>query len=175
MLVIAGASGKLGLATLHALVRHRLIPLSEVTCTTSSDSGASRLEEFKTAGAKVVRADWADESSWDRALKGADKLFLISSARIDRDFGDPYPSVGAGREGDHFRALEAAKRVGVGHVYYTSLAFQNPSKSRVMTAHERTEKWLAQSGPSSAKDFTTSPGLCTSGTSASQTMTEKKS
>ena len=31
-------------------------------------------------------------------------------------------------------------------MYYSSLAFANPSKSRVMKAHERTEEWLQISG-----------------------------
>ncbi|KAJ9619978.1 hypothetical protein H2203_008254 [Taxawa tesnikishii (nom. ined.)] len=51
---------------------------------------------------------------------------------------------GQGREKDHFVAIDAAKKAGVKHIYYTSLAFQNPSKSGVMTAHERTEEYLAK-------------------------------
>jgi len=53
-------------------------------------------------------------------------------------------SYGSGREKDHFVVLDAAKKVGVKHVYYTSLAFANPSKSNVMTAHERTEERLKE-------------------------------
>lgn len=140
MLVIEGASGKLGFATLTSLLEHNLLPPSEITVTSSSESGAAKLKPAVDKGVKLVSADWDEPAFWDAAFKGADKLFLISSARIDKDFGDAPP--GKGREADHFVALEAAKKAGVQHVYYTSLAFANPSKSRVMKAHERTEEYL---------------------------------
>lgn len=47
-----------------------------------------------------------------------------------------------GREKHHRAAIDAALKVGVEHVYYTSLGFANPSKASVMRAHERTEKYL---------------------------------
>jgi uncharacterized protein YbjT (DUF2867 family) len=145
MLVIQGASGKLGYATLSALLEHDLIPATEITVTSSSDAGAAKLKSATDKGVKLISADWDNPASWETAFKGADKLFLISSARIDKDFGDaPH---GEGREADHFPALEAAKKVGVKHVYYTSLAFANPSKSRVMKAHERTEEYLQREWP----------------------------
>ena len=140
MLVIEGASGKLGFATLNALLDHKLLPPSEITVTSSSESGAKKLQPAVQKGVRLVSANWDDASSWERAFEDADKLFLISSARIDKDFNDAPP--GKGREADHFIALEAAKEAGVNHVYYTSLAFANPSKSRVMKAHERTEEYL---------------------------------
>lgn len=145
MLVIEGASGKLGFATLTALLEHNLLPPSEITVTSSSDSGTAKLQPAISKGVKLVSANWEDPSSWETAFKGSDKLFLISSARIDKDFGDAPP--GQGRESDHFVALEAAKKVGIQHVYYTSLAFANPSKSRVMKAHERTEEYLQKEWP----------------------------
>lgn len=140
MLVIAGASGKLGFATLTALIEHNLLPPSEITVTSSSASGADKLQPFVQQGVKLISADWDNQSSWETAFQNANKLFLISSARTYKDFGDALP--GKGREADHFLALEAAKKSGIKHVYYTSLAFANPSKSRVMKAHERTEEYL---------------------------------
>jgi len=145
MLVIQGASGKLGFATLNAILEHNLLPPTEITVTSSSDAGATKLKSATDRGVKLVTADWDSPASWETAFKGAEKLFLISSARIERDFNDaPH---GEGREADHFPALEAAKKVGVKHVYYTSLAFANPSKSRVMKAHERTEEYLQREWP----------------------------
>jgi hypothetical protein len=40
-------------------------------------------------------------------------------------------------------AIDAARRAGVKHIYYTSLAFGSPSKAGVMRAHLRTEAYLA--------------------------------
>lgn len=141
MLAIVGASGKLGFATLTALLDHNLISPTEIVCTTSSDSGAQKLKAAQDKGVQIRRANWDDEqSTWEQAFQGCDKLYLISSARIELDFNDAPP--GKGREADHFKALDAARAVGVKHIYYTSLAFANPSKSRVMKAHERTEERL---------------------------------
>jgi uncharacterized protein YbjT (DUF2867 family) len=49
-----------------------------------------------------------------------------------------------GREKHHRAAIDAAVKVGVKHIYYTSLAFANPSKAGVMRAHIRTEKYLQE-------------------------------
>ena len=140
MLAIVGASGKLGFATLNALLDRNLIPPSEIICTTSSDAGAKKLEPARQRGVKVFSANWDDPQTFETAFQGCDKLFLISSSRIQKDFGDAPP--GLGREADHFQALQAARNAKVKHIYYTSLAFAKPSKSRVMKAHERTEEWL---------------------------------
>ena len=140
MLFIVGASGKLGFATLSSVLEHKLISADQVTCTTSSASGAEKLQ---ATGVSVAHANWDDsQSHWERTLAGCTKLFLISSSRIAKDFHDA-PD-GKGREADHLRVLLAAQAAGVQHVYYTSLAFANPSQSRVMKAHERTEAWLQQ-------------------------------
>jgi uncharacterized protein YbjT (DUF2867 family) len=140
MLAIVGASGKLGFATLSALIEHNLLPTTEIICTTSSDAGAKKLAPFVEKGVQIRSANWDDPKSFTAAFQGCDKLFLISSSRIQRDFGDAAP--GLGREADHFKALQAARDARVKHIYYTSLAFAKPSKSRVMKAHERTEEWL---------------------------------
>ncbi|KJX99043.1 nmrA-like family protein [Zymoseptoria brevis] len=145
-LAILGASGKLGFATLNALLEHNLIPSTSIIVTSSSPSGAEKLKSAQSDGVQLRSATFDDESSLISAFEGCDKLFLISSPRISKDFNNAPP--GQGREEDHFRALQAAKKAGVKHVYYTSLAFANPSLSEVMTAHERTEDFLTsgQSG-----------------------------
>ncbi|KAF2165552.1 hypothetical protein M409DRAFT_67335 [Zasmidium cellare ATCC 36951] len=143
-IAIAGASGKLGFVTLNALLDHSLVAPSDIVCTTSSDSGAQKLQPAQQKGVEVRSANWDDQASFVTAFQGCEKLFLISSARVEMDFNDAPP--GEGREADHFRALAAAKEAGVKHVYYSSLAFANPSLSRVMKAHERTEQYLKKSG-----------------------------
>jgi uncharacterized protein YbjT (DUF2867 family) len=49
-----------------------------------------------------------------------------------------------GREAHHRAAIDAARKVGVNHIYYTSLGFGNPSKAAVMRAHVRTEAYLQE-------------------------------
>jgi uncharacterized protein YbjT (DUF2867 family) len=47
-----------------------------------------------------------------------------------------------GREKHHRAAIDAALEAGIEHIYYTSLAFANPSKSAVMRCHSLTEDYL---------------------------------
>ncbi|KAF1819494.1 NAD(P)-binding protein [Dissoconium aciculare CBS 342.82] len=151
LLLIVAASGKLGFATLNALLDRQLLPASQIVCTTSSEQGEKKLAAAVQQGVQVRRATFDDSiETWTSTLHHCTKLFLISSPRGEKDYGDA-PD-GEGRETDHFLVLEAAKRAGVQHVYYTSLAFANPSLSRVMKAHERTEVWLQRN--SEHMDFT---------------------
>ena len=152
MLAIVGASGKLGLATLTALLDHHLLPPSQILCTASSESGLQKLLPAREKGVQIAQAHWDSPSSFEAALAGSDKLFLISSSRIAKDFFDAAP--GEGREADHFVALEAARKVGVRRVYYTSLAFGDSSRSCVMRAHERTEEWLGSQAGEGGMEWT---------------------
>lgn len=59
-----------------------------------------------------------------------------------------------GREAHHRAAIDAAVKAGVKHIYYTSLAFANPSKAGVMRAHIRTEKYLNELADQGKVDYT---------------------
>jgi len=61
---------------------------------------------------------------------------------------------GSGREKHHFAAIDAAVEAVVKHIYYTSLAFANPSKAGVMVAHMRTEAYLKKVQEEKGVDFT---------------------
>lgn len=56
------------------------------------------------------------------------------------DFNNASRENGQGKH--HFAAIHAAVTAGVGHIYYTSLAFGNRSQAGVMQAHLRTEAYL---------------------------------
>ncbi|KIW03583.1 uncharacterized protein PV09_05338 [Verruconis gallopava] len=145
MLAIIGASGKIGSATLTALLERGLIPPDQIVALTSSRPIDSKWNVLSARGVQVRHATFDDPASMEKALDGISKLFLVSSPRIALDYDPVVPAPpGHGREKDHFVALEAAQKAGVKHVYYTSLAFANPSKSNVMTAHERTEARLRE-------------------------------
>jgi uncharacterized protein YbjT (DUF2867 family) len=83
-----------------------------------------------------------DPASLEKAFAGCDKLFLVSTPRIQMDFHDA--PLWEGREAHHRAAIDAARKVGVNHIYYTSLGFRNPSKAAVMRAHVRTEAYLQE-------------------------------
>jgi uncharacterized protein YbjT (DUF2867 family) len=65
-----------------------------------------------------------------------------------------YNDAPLGREAHHRAAIDAAIKAGVKHIYYTSLAFANPSKAGVMRAHIRTEKYLNELADQGKVDHT---------------------
>jgi uncharacterized protein YbjT (DUF2867 family) len=142
MLAIIGASGKLGGATLDAILTHNLAPKDQIVCCTSSKQGSETWSSLEQRGLHVRHASFDDKASMEKALSGCDKFFLVSTPKIDMDFNNP--PVGSGREKHHLTAIDAARSAGVKHIYYSSLAFQSPSKASVMQAHIRTEEYLAK-------------------------------
>jgi uncharacterized protein YbjT (DUF2867 family) len=88
----------------------------------------------------VRYANFDEPASLEAAYASCDSLFLVSTPKIDMDYNNA--PLWQGREKHHRAAIDAALKVNVTHIYYTSLAFVNPSKASVMRAHERTEKYL---------------------------------
>jgi len=152
-LAIIGGSGKIGGATLDALLTEKLIAPHQIICTTSATSPSdARWESLSSKGVQVRHANFDDPSTLESALKGASALYLVSTPRISMDFNNaPH---GQGREKHHFAAIDAAVKAGVEHIYYTSLAFGNPSKAGVMQAHIRTEAYLKKIKEEKGVDFT---------------------
>lgn len=139
-LCLTSPNGKLGGAVLRNLLAKNLITADHLVLSTSSDPDDPKWDGIKQQGAIVRKGSYDDISSMEAALQGCDRLFLASTPKIAMDFYDAPP--GTGREAHHFNVLEAAKRAGVKHVYYTSLGFGNDSVSGVMAAHLRTESRL---------------------------------
>lgn len=93
-----------------------------------------------------------DPNSLEHAFAGCQKLFLVSTPKIEMDYNDA--PLWKGREAHHRAAIDAAVKAGVKHIYYTSLAFASPSKAAVMRAHIRTEKYLHDLASQAKIDFT---------------------
>jgi len=132
MIVLTGATGKLGSSTLKELLT--LIPPSQIIVSLYSTSA---VEEIKKTGVQVRIGDYTQPKSLEDAFAGADKLLLVS-----------HPSYGDDnlRITSHKNAIDAAKKVGVKHIYYTSLSFARDSTAPIMRAHSETEKYLISSG-----------------------------
>jgi uncharacterized protein YbjT (DUF2867 family) len=141
MLAIIGASGKLGGATLSALLSYKLAEPSSIIAITSAQPGSPTWESLASKGVNVRHGTFDDGSTLESALQGCTNFFLVSTPRISLDFNDA--PEGQGREKHHKVAIDAALRAGVKHIYYSSLAFGSPSKAGVMRAHLRTEAYLA--------------------------------
>lgn len=149
MLAIIGASGKLGGATLSALLSHKLAAPSSIVAITSSQPGSPTWEGLAAKGVRVRHGTFDDPATLASALRGCARFFLVSTPRIALDFHDA--PEGQGRERHHRAAVDAALAAGVRHVYYASLAFASPSKAGVMRAHIRTEAYLASLAAAAAE------------------------
>ncbi|KAI0820929.1 NmrA-like family protein [Irpex lacteus] len=130
--VLTGATGGLGSQVLKYLTR--LVPATDVVVSLHNPAGAT--PEIVQSGVEVRKGDFTQPETLDSAFAGGDKLLLVS-----------YPSIAHEiRVKSHIAAIDAAKRVGVKHVYYTSLMFADDSQAAVMQAHLDTEKYLKESG-----------------------------
>ncbi|KAF2712571.1 NAD(P)-binding protein [Pleomassaria siparia CBS 279.74] len=141
MIALTSATGKLGSAVISAILQNKQIEPSGIVVCTSSDPSSSKFDRLRARDVRVRPANFDDPASLKSAFSGCTKLFLVSTPRISMDYNDA--PLWRGREVHHRAAIDAAVKVGVKHIYYTSLAFANPSKAGVMRAHIRTEAYLA--------------------------------
>ncbi|KAJ4313446.1 hypothetical protein N0V94_006933 [Neodidymelliopsis sp. IMI 364377] len=142
MIALTSATGKLGGAVLNAILENKLVDPKQLVVCTSTDPKDSRFDSLHSQAITVRQANFDDPSSLKSAYTGCDKLFLVSTPRIEMDYNNA--PLWQGREKHHRAAIDAALEAGVKHVYYTSLGFANPSKAGVMRAHIRTEKYLGE-------------------------------
>ncbi|EJD38418.1 NAD(P)-binding protein [Auricularia subglabra TFB-10046 SS5] len=130
MIVLTGTTGGLGSSVLKHILK--LVDPSQLIISLYNPSTAPLVP----SGVRVRRGDYADPASLDAAFAGADTLLLVS-----------YPSIAHElRVERHKAAIDAAVRVGIKRIWYTSLAFADNSVSEVMQAHLDTEAYLKQSG-----------------------------
>ncbi len=128
MIMVGGASGKLGRRVLQLLLER--VDAARVV-------GLSRTPEC-VHGVAARHADYDDPEGLVRAFAGAERLLLISAPM----------QPGAVRIRQHANAIRAAVRAGVGHVLYTSIArATDPANpAAVAVDHGVTEATLATSG-----------------------------
>lgn len=129
MIVITAATGKLG-----TLVVERLLERVSPDAVRLAVRTPDRARRWAERGVEVVRADYGDRESLERAFAGAQKVLLISSSEVGQ------------RAAQHANAIDAAVQAGVGHLVYTSLLKADTSRSLLAEEHVATERKLAASG-----------------------------
>ena len=128
--VVTGASGHLGrLVVLELLGRG--VPAGEVVATARD---TSRLADLADRGVDVRRLDYDDTASVASALRGAEKVLLVSGT----EFGK--------RVAQHTAVVEAAKAEGVALLAYTSAPKASTTTLRLAAEHAATEEVLRGSG-----------------------------
>ncbi|GLY30476.1 SDR family oxidoreductase [Kineosporia sp. NBRC 101731] len=131
MIIVTGATGALNGSTVDHLLDR--VPAQEIAVVARDVTKAQR---FAERGVAVRPGDYHEPDSLPAAFEGADQLLLVSSS-------DPAsPAVPA-----HRAAIEAAVRVGVGRILYTSHQGAAPdSPFAPARDHFATEQILADSG-----------------------------
>lgn len=129
-IAITGASGNYGRLTTERLLER--MPAEKLILISRRPA---KLAHFAELGCEIRQGDFDDRASMVGALRGADKMLLISTARVGK------------RLPQHRNAIEAAVEAGVSHIAYTSfigVADDNPAL--VIKDHGGTEEMLRASG-----------------------------
>lgn len=131
MIFVTGASGQLG-----RLVADRLAERVDPSTVTLGTRSPDKLSAYREKGFNVVPFDFDDEAGMAAALKGHDRVLLISgSSDVET------------RKRQQRAAIDAAKAAGVSHMVYTSFAnASDQSKFTFAWIHADTEAHLQRSG-----------------------------
>lgn len=134
MIVITGATGHFGKATIEALL-NKGVPAADISALVRD---VSRAGELKDKGVNIKIGDYDDYTSLLAAFKNADKVLLVSGTDIFT------------RLQQHQNAVKAAKEAGVKHLVYTSFTRKNETETSpiavVAKSHIETEKSIKASG-----------------------------
>jgi NAD(P)H dehydrogenase (quinone) len=133
MILITGATGHLGKATIESLLE-KGIPANQITALVRDTSKAAYLSG---KGVQIKIGDYKNYNSLKEALKGVDKLLLVSSSDLDD------------RLTQHKNVINAAKENGVIHIAYTSIdiqSFEGTAIPHVSQIHIDTADYLKEVG-----------------------------
>ncbi|WP_222267935.1 NAD(P)H-binding protein [Modestobacter marinus] len=130
MITVTGASGHLGRLVVTGLLDAG-VPAAEVVAVVRDPDRAADLAE---RGVQVRQADYVDPDALDVALKGTDRLLLVSGSEVGQ------------RVAQHGNVLEAARANGVGLVVYTSAAKADGTPLPLAPEHLATERLIADLG-----------------------------
>ena len=130
MIVVTGASGQLGRLVINSLLA-RKVPAAQIVAAVRNPARAADLAAL---GVQVRAADYTQPATLDAAFNGADQVLLVSSSEV----GQRFPQ--------HKNVIDAAKRVGVKLLAYTSLLHADRSPLGLRDEHFATEQYLLEVG-----------------------------
>lgn len=129
MILVTGATGQLGQLVIAALLK-TTAPADIIAVVRSLDKASG----LAAQGVTVRQADYTDPASLDLALQGVSKVLLISSNAQGQ------------RVAQHRNVIDAARRVGVGLLAYTSVLHADRSVLELAAEHRDTEAAIRASG-----------------------------
>jgi len=127
---VTGSTGPFGTLAVHHLLKLK-VPAASIVALARDEAKAAGL---KALGVQVRVADYADKASLEKALKGVDRLLLVSA----NDFTQ--------RAAQHRNIIDAAKANGVKLIAYTSVVKATTSTNAVAPDHKATEEYLKKAG-----------------------------
>lgn len=131
MIVVTGATGKLGSAIVESLLER--LPADEIGVSVRDASKAAHLAE---GGVRVREASFDDPAALAAAFEGADEVLVISTDKMGE------PGVAASKA-----AVDAAVTAGAARVLYTShMGCSHDSRFQACVDHAQVEDHLAASG-----------------------------
>lgn len=131
MILITGATGHLGSATIEHLLKNTAA--KHIIAFARDENKAKSLKE---KGIEVRIGSFDDPASLDKVMQDVEKVLLIST--IDHH-----------RLQQHKNVVDAAKKAGVRHILYTSVSIKDVNTSAVkmiMESHFQTEDCIKESG-----------------------------
>lgn len=129
MIAVTGASGQLGRLVIEELMRR--VPASQVVAAVRSPERAAGLA---ARGVQVREADYARPETLGTALRGVERVLLISAVEVGRKFTL------------HKALIDAAKEAEVERLVYTSLLRADSSELILARDHRQTEEYIRASG-----------------------------
>ena len=131
-ILVTGATGHLGNIVVENLLKK--VSAGQISILVRDESKAQAL---KAKGVTVNIGSYQDIHSLNNAMKGIDKVLLISSS----DFND--------RIGQHKNVVDAVKQAGVKHILYTGVTLKDIAASPLqplLQDHFQTEDYIKESG-----------------------------
>ena len=131
MILITGATGHLGSATIDTLLKKT--SADQVAALVRDESKASGIKE---KGVNIRIGNYDDAASLDAAMQGIEKILLISGGEVDNALEQQQ------------NVVDAAKNAGVKCIAYTSrnLRDRNDLANELMKRHFQTEDYIKASG-----------------------------
>lgn len=130
MIAVTGVTGHLGRLVIEALVERGVAPgeIAALARTPEKDPAMAG------RGVEVRRADYTRPDTLAAAVKGVDRLLLVSSSEVGQ------------RVAQHRNLIDAAREAGVGMLAYTSILKADASEMQLAAEHRATEEMIRASG-----------------------------
>ena len=129
MIAVTGATGQLGRLVITALLKK--VPASNIVAVVRN---VEKARDIAALGVHIRHADYNQPPAWDIALKGVEKVLLISSSELGQ------------RAKQHRSVIDGARLAGVKLLAYTSILRADTSPLGLAAEHRETEALIRASG-----------------------------